>query len=190
MTRGPVAANEVRRGSPPPVSLEVWPLSESGPGKWAVLALLAAVPLLVGWVTRDTTLGVAAAVLVLAAGWRFFVPTAYEVDALGISERVLWMHRRIPWRAVAGVDIGRRGVLVIPDARCCPRLRGLYLPWGPQRDALLALFTYHLNVPAERQLETDFDIGAPHEPSPPTAPATNAPVAQPTAESANTEGPT
>lgn len=189
MTRSPVAANEVRRGSPPPVSLEAWPPSESGPGKWVVLALLAAVPLLVGWVTRDSTLGVAAAALMLVAGWRFFVPAAYEVDALGISERVLWMHRRIPWRAVADVEIGRRGVLVIPDARCCPRLRGLYLPWGPQRDALLALFAYHLNLPVERQLQANFEITATREPAPSAASATNAPPQQPIAEPSSTERP-
>ncbi len=187
MTRGPVAASEARRGSPPPVSLEAWPPSESGPGKWVALALLVAVPLLVGWVTRDTWLGVAAAVLMLAAGWRFFVPAAYEIDALGISERVLWMHRRIPWRAVANIDIGRRGVLVIPDVRCCPRLRGLYLPWGPQRDALLALFAYHLNLPAERRLDTDFDVTAPRQPSPPAAAITNAPPQPPETEPANTD---
>lgn len=166
MSRGATAANAARRGSPPPVSLEAWPVSEGGLGTWATLAVLPAVPMVVGLVTGDTSLGVAAAVLMLIAGWRFFVPAVYQIDALGITERILWTQRRISWRAVAGIDVGRRGVLVIPDVGCCPRLRGLYLPWGAQREALLALFAYHLGMPAEPRHDVGSDAATARQPLP------------------------
>jgi hypothetical protein len=174
MTPG-LASNAARRGSPPPVNLEVWAASEGSVGTWAALALLLGMPLMVGLVTRDAALGMGAGALMIIAGWRFFVPAVYEIDALGISERVLWRQRRILWRAVAGIEIGRRGVLVIPDVRCCPRLRGLYLPWGTQREAVMALFAYHLDKLVDRTQDSQFDLSPPREPASTEAAATKPP---------------
>jgi hypothetical protein len=174
MTRGALSVHAGWRGSPPSVRLESWPLLEGGLGSWAVLLLLLAVPLAVALVTHDGMLTAVAVGLMLAAGWRFLVPATYLVDALGISEQMLWRQRRIPWRSVAGIDIGQHGVLVIPDVACCPRLRGLYLPWGTQREALLALFAYYLEVPSDRRQEAEFDmvVAAGSAPAVATAPKT------------------
>jgi hypothetical protein len=128
------------RGAPPPSIVRSWPLVEH-PGRSAIKiaggALLAA---LVGASTSSALVAVLAALLLGIASWRLFVPVVYELGSLGITEQWLKRQRRIAWREIESYSIEIDGVFLWPRSRTPPwnLLTGLYLPFGREREAVLA----------------------------------------------------
>lgn len=90
------------------------------------------------------------AVLVAAAlgvGFRdFFLPVHYELTLEGIERRRFGRVRRIPWERVMGWKARRAGLFLVarPGRTPADAVQGFYLPWGSQRDAVLASFRSRL----------------------------------------------
>ena len=55
--------------------------------------------------------------------------------------------RRIPWSAIRTFEVRSDGALLVPDSVVTPLspLRGLYLHWGDQREAVLASLEYYVH---------------------------------------------
>ena len=80
--------------------------------------------------------------------WRTWLPVRYQIGGGGIVQVALGRRRRIPWTAILRYEVRPGGVLLLPDAIVTPLspLRGLYLPWGGQREAVLASCEYYLGA--------------------------------------------
>lgn len=83
----------------------------------------------------------------LAIGFReFFLPAQYELTLEGIQRRRFGRVRRIPWERILGWEVRRSGVFLLarPGHAPADTVQGFYLPWGSQRDAVLAAFQARL----------------------------------------------
>lgn len=132
--------------APPSVRWRVWPLLDQPTrGVW-VLAAAAFAGLLANWATGRPQLGVLVSLVLIAAVWRFFLPTSFELDRNGLNHRRLGHRRRISWKAIRGHEHCKAGVLLLPHTDACPmdHLRGIYLPWGENRAEVLAHIEFHL----------------------------------------------
>jgi len=76
--------------------------------------------------------------------WRQFVPTFFELSALGVTSRTLRRTRRVPWLSIDRYVVGRRGVFLSSAGAPLEALRGLYLPWGAHREEVLISLRYYL----------------------------------------------
>lgn len=81
---------------------------------------------------------------VVAVTWKKFVPTVFELSALGVVESCLSRTRRIPWMSIDRFIIGHRGVFLSSNGAPLETLRGLYLPWGSHREQILTTLRYYL----------------------------------------------
>ncbi len=137
------------RSVPNRLRLTSWPPRDGGWACWLLPPAVVAVCLVVG---RSTDWGLAALVgaAQALALWRWFLPAAFELNELGVHQRIIGRRRRIPWSAIADYRILRRGVLLLPDAQQRPldALRGLYLPWRKSRFEMLGLLEKHLHTRA------------------------------------------
>ncbi len=132
------------RLAPEPLRFRSWPLADD---------FLAVAPLLLGaaalcWlvaVQTDIRYAVGVAVVQLAVLWRLLLPTTYEMNASGVVMR-RWRSRVVPWNRVAKAEFGHRGVLLLPvrSDSSVTRLRGIYIPWGPNEAAVRGLLNYYL----------------------------------------------
>ncbi|MHC4403075.1 MAG: hypothetical protein ACYTG0_25725 [Planctomycetota bacterium] len=138
------------REPPPPIQWRSWPLSENVPVAAMVVIGLLAVGLGVGWMTGRMHLALLAAGAVAAGMWRFFLPTRFQLNADGVSQRTLGRNRRIPWKAIRRYEIHVSGVLLLPDdeARPIDPFRGLFLPWGKHHREVLAQVCHYLDGPS------------------------------------------
>lgn len=102
---------------------------------------------LVRWVTGQGYLALLALAGVVLAGWRFFVPIAYQVNAEGVEQFALGLRWKIPWEAIGRYEVADSGVWLLPTRTRRPMdiLRGVYLPWGEHREEVLAHIRYHLD---------------------------------------------
>jgi hypothetical protein len=101
----------------------------------------------VGLLWRSTGSPAIAGLCGLAMGvtvWRHFVPTFFELSALGVTSRTLRRTRRIPWLSIDRYVVGRRGVFLTSAGAPLEALRGLYLPWGSHREEVLTSLRYYL----------------------------------------------
>lgn len=135
-----------RRTAPPPLIWRVWPLEEGGPTAWLLALVLGGAVLLAGWQTRSAISALLAGAVAALSAWRYFVPVHYEVNSHGVFQTVLGRRRRISWRSIDRVEVGRDGVLIAPIDSFSPALRGIYLPWGAYRAELLASIDYYLQL--------------------------------------------
>lgn len=135
-----------RRAAPPPLMWRVWPLEEGGPTAWLLALLLGGAVLLAGWQTHSAISALLAGGVAGLAAWRYFLPVYYEVNSHGVFQTVLGRRRRISWRNIGRVEMGRDGVLIAPIDSLSPALRGIYLPWGGHRAELLASIDYYLQL--------------------------------------------
>lgn len=132
------------RLAPEPLRYRLWPLVDD---------LAAVAPLLLGaaalcWLVAAQTRGLYAAVvgvIQVVVLWRLLVPTTYEMNAAGIAVR-RWRRVMVPWNRVAKAEIGRRGVLLLPvrSESSVVRLRGIYVPWGTNEEAVRGMLNYYL----------------------------------------------
>ena len=135
------------RVAPEEVTLDNWPLRQQPITSLAALALATAASCLVGWAATHWAVGAIAATALAITLWRTWLPVRYEIGGGGVTQVLFgrW-RRRIPWTAIVQFQVLTDGVLLLPDAAVTPLspLRGLYLPWGRQRDAVLANLDYYM----------------------------------------------
>jgi len=126
-------------GGRAPLRWQCWPLRDDALRSAMVLGGLLGVGLLVRWITGQTHLALAAAGLLGATFWRYFVPITYELNDRGLERRVLGRQLWIGWEAIQRWEAGPDGVLVYLQSQ--PGLwgwfRAIYVPWGPDVQQLL-----------------------------------------------------
>lgn len=132
-----------RPTTPVPQAWRSWPVVDS-PVEFIVLT--AALALMIGVAFRfgGPLTAITAGVVLIVASWRRYVPTFYELSALGISENCLGRKRRIPWISIDRFVLGRKGAYLSSSGAPLELLRGLYLPWGAQREQIVATLRYYL----------------------------------------------
>jgi len=141
------------RTAPEEVTIEDWPLRQRPVGSLLAIALAAGLAWLAGWATENWEIGALVAVALAVTLWRTWLPIRYELSGSGILQSVFGWRRRIPWAAVQEVELRSDGVLFSPDPMVAPLtpLRGLYLHWGQQRDAVVTHLEYYVpNAAATR----------------------------------------
>ena len=117
-------------------------------GSLVVVGLVAGA-VLVGWLSGQPYLALAALTALAAALWRFFLPVEFELSERGIDQQILGRRRRIPWQAIQRCEVGAAGVLLLPDEdrSAMAPFRGLYLPWSGRRKEVLTLIGHYLEWP-------------------------------------------
>lgn len=142
--------DQVRTDGPPPtLTWRCWPAREHAVGTLIVLAGLAAAGAGVRLLTGQTHLALFAVGVLGLALWRFFLPVAFELNPEGVDQWLLGRHRRVHWTAVRRYEVCSAGVLLLPfaDRSAMDAFRGLYLPWGDHREAVLFQVRYYLDRP-------------------------------------------
>jgi hypothetical protein len=147
-TQRPTPAPLRIRVAPEELTLATWGLRDLGWYGWVNLLIAGGVSYGVGWITGWPLAGWGTLLVLLATLWRYWLPVQYELGPQGITQAVLGRRTRIPWTAILNYDVRTRGVLLYADAILTPLspLRGLYLPWGREREAVLAHIEYYLAV--------------------------------------------
>lgn len=142
--RGGSSVSASRSSTPVPVAWRSWPVVDSIGEFFCLGGAMLGVP----YVVWDATGNFLATLLCTAAlatvVWRHFVPTMFEIGALGVSERFLGRTRRIPWISIDRFVVGRKGAFLSSAGAPLEALRGFYLPWGPHREQVLATLRYYL----------------------------------------------
>jgi hypothetical protein len=136
------------RVAPEEVSYWHWPLRDGGWGVWFTAALVLLAPPLVVWLTESLPMGGFTLACLLAASWRTWLPIRVTIGPSGVDQTILGRRNRIPWLSIRHYEVGRHGVLLLPDAvvNQFSALRGIYLYWGRHRAAVLANFEYYLPI--------------------------------------------
>jgi hypothetical protein len=116
-----------------------WPFAEERRWSWLVVAFLAGFAVGVWYLGGGWLLAIAAAAGFAVTFWPFFLPTEYEVAALGVRRRVLNRTRLVPWHAIrtyrlrpSGIVLYQRGSPGVFDS-----LRSMFVPYPPDADELL-----------------------------------------------------
>lgn len=132
--------------APPTVRWQSWPLADHPLIGLAVVGAWIALGWLVWRLTGAMHLAAIAAGAVAAAGWRFYIPEAYELNAEGINRWVLGWHRSVAWQAVGRFEVYPSGVLVLRHRDRSPMdvFWAVFVPWGENRELVLAHFRYHV----------------------------------------------
>lgn len=132
-----------RPATPVPTAWRSWPVVDS-PSE--LVLLTTAIVAIVGVAYRfgGPLTAITAGVAMLVVSWRRYVPTFYELSALGVSENCLGRKRRIPWISIDRFVLGRKGAYLSSAGAPLELLRGLYLPWGGQREQIVTTLRYYL----------------------------------------------
>lgn len=141
---GRAASGGSRTLTPVPIAWQSWPVIDS---VWVLLGLTAvvvAVPTVVWSTVRNLPMAVACGLVAAYSVWRQFVPTVFELNALGVTTRTLGRSRRVPWISIDRFVVGNRGALLTSSGAPLEIFRGLYLPWGGHRDQILSSLRYYL----------------------------------------------
>jgi hypothetical protein len=136
------------RVAPEEVSLIDWPLVQRPVSSLLALALASGTVWLVGWASQRWEAAALAAVALAVTLWRTWLPVRFDIGSGGIAQVILGrFKRRIPWSAIQSYEVRTDGVLLVPDPVITPLspLRGLYLHWGHQREAVLANLEYYVH---------------------------------------------
>ncbi|MEA1950938.1 MAG: hypothetical protein U9N87_06105 [Planctomycetota bacterium] len=131
---------------PPSLRWRVWPLLDQPIRGAGVLAAMVLAGLITWWATGRPQLGMLATVALMAALWRFFLPSSFELNRHGLNQQRFGHQRRIPWKSIRRHERSQEGVLLLPHTDDCPldRLRGLFLAWTDNRTEVLAHIDFHL----------------------------------------------
>ncbi len=130
----------VASDGPTPLTWRSWPVLDETRRSWPLVAGLAALAVLAGWLTSDIFAGTLVAAVLAAAVWRLWLPVTYEINSLGIEERCFGRQRRIPWSQLSAGEILANGVSfsASPHASAGSQWRSFFVPWGRYRQAVLA----------------------------------------------------
>jgi hypothetical protein len=132
-----------RAATPVPVAWRSWPIVDSL-GEFFFLTISSGAAIGAAYRFAGPLTAIAAAVVLTFVSWRYFVPTFFELSALGVSENCLGRKRRIPWISIDRYVVGRKGAYLSSAGAPLELLRGLYLPWGPHREQIVAVLRYYL----------------------------------------------
>lgn len=149
------AERVVRLTTPPrPVTWRSWPLVDGGLKSWIWLAVIGALAWLAAWFMASNAWGAGVAAVLMLSVWRLFVPTAFELNADGLEQRVLRRWQRAPWRRFVRWESYPDGIYLFeaPARAASDLFDGIYLPLPSSRKRLrekaLAAVHYHLGPPA------------------------------------------
>lgn len=138
------SSSGARPATPVPIAWRVWPVIDSLTELFGLTAVLIVVPLVVWSTSGKTALTAICTIAVGAVVWRHFVATTFEINALGVTEKIFSRTRRIPWLSIDRYVVGRKGVFLTSAGAPLEMFRGLYLPWGSHRDQILSSLRYYL----------------------------------------------
>ena len=134
------------RVAPEEVTIRYLGLRDRPLATWFNLFLAAAASIFAGTFLGNELWGWGLMGLFLLTLWPTLLPLRFEMGPHGITRFVLGRKTRIPWTSILNYRVYRQGVLLLPDAVVTPLspLRGLFLPWGSQREKVLANIEYYL----------------------------------------------
>ena len=134
------------RVAPEEVTVRYWGLRDEPLGTWLRVILGAGAAAAVGRFLGNEWWGWGTLALVLITLWRNLVPLRFEIGPHGVTQIVLGRQTRILWTSILNYQVYSRGVLLLPDAAVAPLspLRGLFLPWGLQKERVLSNIEYYL----------------------------------------------
>jgi hypothetical protein len=123
-----------------------WPLVDRGRWSWTVPVAVLGVGAVVGYVSANWLLGVAAGAALAATLWQFLLPTDYELNAAGFSRQVLGHARLVPWQAVRAYQPRATGIVLFQRADPTPidALRSEFLPYAGDEDETLCTVRHFL----------------------------------------------
>lgn len=138
---------------PAPIRWRSWPVRDDAVRGLLVVAGLLIAAVLIGWLSGQAYLGLAALAALVVALWRFFLPVVFELGGDGVDQRFFGRRRRIPWQAIRRWEVRSAGVLLLPDEdrSAMASFRGLYLPWTTHRDEVLAHVRHYVERPVATQ---------------------------------------
>jgi hypothetical protein len=129
--------------TPVPVAWRSWPIVDSL-ADFLLLTIGIVATIGIAYRFAGPLTAIAAAIVLMVVTWRYFVPTMYELSALGVSENCVGRKRRIPWISIDRYLLGRRGAYLSSAGAPLEMLRGLYLPWGSHREQVITTLRYYL----------------------------------------------
>jgi len=114
----------------PVIQYWIWSFWERKLSSLVILALTAGLSLAVYHITEKTHLAIAACVLLLASGWRLFVPMQFELSVDGITQWVFGYRRTIQWSEIRSYVVQKEGILILSHRTRYPldAMRGIFIP--------------------------------------------------------------
>jgi hypothetical protein len=105
-----------------------------------MIAILAAMAAVCGWLVGDALAGVLVAIVFAYSVRQLWLPATYEISSSGIERRCLGRSQKIPWPRVSAAVAHRGGVALrvasivnsVGDARI------MFLSYGNCRESVLA----------------------------------------------------
>src|SRR5262245_37878277 len=128
------------RVAPEEITVRYLGLRDSPLATWFNLFLAAAASMFVGWFLGNEVWGWGLMGVFLLTLWQSLLPMRFEIGPHGITRVIFGRRTRIPWTQILSFQVYRNGVLLLPDAVVTPLspLRGVFLPWGLERERVLA----------------------------------------------------
>jgi len=137
--------------APETLSWTVWPARERPWAAAVLLASLAVLGLLITQGTGDRVLGIAAPLFILGSVGSFIARTSYRLTPETIEVKALGVARTRPWSEMRRATADRGGVFLspFPTRSWLEAYRGVRLPFGGNRDQVLAFVETKLPVQAD-----------------------------------------
>lgn len=134
------------RVAPEEVTVHYWGLRDNPLGTWLRIVIGIGAAAVVGKFLGNEWWGWGALTLALITLWRNLLPLRFEMGPPGIVQVVLGRRTRILWTSILNYQVYSSGVLLLPDAVVVPLspLRGIFIPWGLQKERILANIDYYL----------------------------------------------
>jgi hypothetical protein len=123
-----------------------WPLRDQPLGASLALSVAAGAAWLGAWATGNGLVGIVVAALLATTLWRTWLPVRYQLGGTGVEQNVLGFSRRIPWSSIRHFQLRGDGVVLLFDEQVTPLspLRGVYLRWAAEREAVFANLDFYL----------------------------------------------
>lgn len=147
-------AREASVSAPPATEALTWTKWPARERPWAaavLLASLAVLGLLITQGTGDRVLGIAAPLFILGSVGSFIAKTTYRLTPETIEVKALGVSRTRPWSEMRRATVDPGGVFLSPfeNRSWLEAYRGLRLPFGGNRDQVVAFVETKLPVQAD-----------------------------------------
>lgn len=156
MSSASAAQTTTRLRVPETVRIVNWPLRDNGLQVWlAGLAIMGA-GVGAGMVAGNSTMGAVCFAALMFSCWRLWLPVTFELGTKGLTQSTLVFRWRIPWRCFARYETRRRGVWLLSDTapKAFSTLRGVYVHWSDQEEAVLTVLDFFLAARRRRAANT------------------------------------
>jgi len=132
--------------APVEVTVVDWPVRDQPVGASLALALAAGAVWLAVWTTGNAVVGILVGVALAVTLWRTWLPVKYQLGGGGVEQKVLGFSRRMAWNSIRHYEIRGDGVVLFFDDDLSKQtpLRGIYVRWVAQREAVLANLQHYL----------------------------------------------